>query len=46
MTGTLMLSRLVRDDVMKDLVFSGRILPASEGRAASVWYQSISVTPT
>jgi enoyl-CoA hydratase/carnithine racemase len=31
MTGTLMLSRLVRDDVMKDLVFTGRILPASEG---------------
>ncbi|MGA0148368.1 MAG: enoyl-CoA hydratase-related protein, partial [Ilumatobacteraceae bacterium] len=25
MTGTLMLSRLVRDDVMKDLVFTGRI---------------------
>jgi enoyl-CoA hydratase/carnithine racemase len=24
MTGTLMLSRLVRDDVMKDLVFTGR----------------------
>jgi enoyl-CoA hydratase/carnithine racemase len=33
MTGTLMLSRLVRDDVMKDLVFTGRILPASEGAA-------------
>jgi enoyl-CoA hydratase/carnithine racemase len=33
MTGTLMLSRLVRDDVMKDLVFTGRILPASEGVA-------------
>jgi len=31
MTGTLMLSRLVRDDVMKELVFTGRILPASEG---------------
>jgi enoyl-CoA hydratase/carnithine racemase len=31
MTGTLMLSRLVRDDVMKDLVVTGRILPASEG---------------
>jgi enoyl-CoA hydratase/carnithine racemase len=28
-----MLSRLVRDDVMKDLVFTGRILPASEGAA-------------
>jgi enoyl-CoA hydratase/carnithine racemase len=26
-----MLSRLVRDDVMKDLVFTGRILSASEG---------------
>jgi enoyl-CoA hydratase/carnithine racemase len=33
MTGTLMLSRLVRDDVMKDLVCTGRILPASEGAA-------------
>jgi enoyl-CoA hydratase/carnithine racemase len=33
MTGTLMLSRLVRDDVIKDLVFTGRILPASEGAA-------------
>jgi enoyl-CoA hydratase/carnithine racemase len=33
MTGTLMLSRLVRDDVMKDLVFTGRNLPASEGAA-------------
>jgi enoyl-CoA hydratase/carnithine racemase len=33
MTGTLMLSRLVRDDVMKDLVFTGRIVPASEGAA-------------
>jgi enoyl-CoA hydratase/carnithine racemase len=33
MTGTLMLSRLVRDDVMKHLVFTGRILPASEGAA-------------
>ena len=31
MTGTLMLSRLVRDDVMKELVFTGRVLPASEG---------------
>jgi enoyl-CoA hydratase/carnithine racemase len=31
MTGTLMLSRLVRDDVMKDLVFTGRILHATEG---------------
>ncbi len=31
MTGTLMLSRLVRDDVMKDLVFTGRILQATEG---------------
>jgi enoyl-CoA hydratase/carnithine racemase len=28
MTGTLMLSRLVRDNVMKDLVFTGRIPPA------------------
>jgi enoyl-CoA hydratase/carnithine racemase len=33
MTGTLMLSRLVRDDVMKDLVCTGRILPASEAAA-------------
>ncbi len=33
MTGTLMLSRLVRDDVMKELVFTGRVLPASEGAA-------------
>ncbi len=33
MTGTLRLSRLVRDDVMKDLVFTGRIFPASEGAA-------------
>ena len=33
MTGTLMLSRLVRDDVMKELVFTGRIFPASEGAA-------------
>jgi len=28
-----MLSRLVRDDVMKELVFTGRVLPASEGAA-------------
>jgi len=33
MTGTLMMSRLVRDDVMKELVFTGRVLPASEGAA-------------
>jgi len=33
MTGTLILSRLVRADVVKDLVFTGRILPASEGAA-------------
>ena len=31
MTGTLILSRLVRDNVMKDMVTTGRILPASEG---------------
>jgi enoyl-CoA hydratase/carnithine racemase len=31
MTGTFMLSRLVRDDVMKDLVFTGRILRADKG---------------
>lgn len=31
MTGTLMLSRLVRDDVMKDLVFTARVLSAAEG---------------
>ncbi len=30
MTGTLMLSRLVRGDVMKDLVFSEHILQVSE----------------
>ncbi len=36
MTGTLRLSRLVRDDVMKDLVFTGRIFPASEGAALGV----------
>jgi hypothetical protein len=31
MTGTLMLSRLVRDDVMKDLVFAGRSPSAVRG---------------
>jgi enoyl-CoA hydratase/carnithine racemase len=31
MTGTLMLSRFVRDDVMKDLVFTGRIPSAVRG---------------
>ena len=36
MTGTLRLSRLVRDDVMKDLVFTGRIFPASEGATLGV----------
>ena len=36
MTGTLRLSRLVRDDVMKDLVFTGRIFAASEGAALGV----------
>jgi enoyl-CoA hydratase/carnithine racemase len=36
MTGTLRLSRLVRDDVMKDLVFTGRIFPASEGASLGV----------
>ena len=36
MTGTLMLSRLVRDDVMKELVFTGRIFPASEGATLGV----------
>ena len=36
MTGTLRLSRLVRDDVMKDLVFTGRIFPASEGATFGV----------
>ncbi len=36
MTGTLRLSRLVRDDVMKDLVFTGRIFQASEGATLGV----------
>ena len=36
MTGTLRLSRLVRDDVMKDLVFTGRIFAASEGATFGV----------
>jgi enoyl-CoA hydratase/carnithine racemase len=36
MTGTLRLSRLVRDDVMKDLVFTGRIFSASEGATLGV----------
>ena len=36
MTGTLRLSRLVRDDVMKDLVFTGRIFAASEGATLGV----------
>jgi enoyl-CoA hydratase/carnithine racemase len=32
MTGKFMLSRLVRDYVMKDLVFTGRILRAIKGQ--------------
>ena len=36
MTGTLRLSRLVRDDVMKDLVLTGRIFAASEGATLGV----------
>mgnify|MGYP003677982518 CR=1 FL=1 len=33
MTGTLMLSHLVRPDVARDLVYTARILPADEGHA-------------
>jgi enoyl-CoA hydratase/carnithine racemase len=36
MTGTLMLSRLVRDDVAKDLVFSARIISGVEAHALGV----------
>ncbi|MFM8722123.1 MAG: crotonase/enoyl-CoA hydratase family protein [Acidimicrobiaceae bacterium] len=36
MTGTLMLSRLVRDDVAKDLVFSARIISGIEAHALGV----------
>ncbi len=36
MTGTLMLSRLVRDDVVKDLVFSARIISGTEAHALGV----------
>ena len=36
MTGTLMLSRLVRDDVAKDLVFSARIISVVEAHALGV----------
>ena len=36
MTGTLMLSRLVRDDVTKDLVFSARVISGTEAHALGV----------
>ncbi len=36
MTGTLMLSRLVRDDVVKDLVFSARVISGTEAHALGV----------
>ena len=36
MTGTLMLSRLVRDDVVKDLVFSARVLLGTEAHELGV----------
>lgn len=36
MTGTLMLSRLVRDDVAKDLVFSARVISGSQAHAFGV----------
>ena len=36
MTGTLMLSRLVRDDVAKDLVFSARVILGTEAHALGV----------
>ena len=36
MTGTLMLSRLVRDDVAKDLVFSARIISGAQAHAFGV----------
>ena len=36
MTGTLMLSRLVRDDVAKDLVFSARVISGTEAHALGV----------
>ena len=36
MTGTLMLSRLVRDDVVKDLVFSARVISGTEAHELGV----------
>ena len=36
MTGTLMLSRLVRDDVAKDLVFSARVISGTEAHQLGV----------
>jgi len=36
MTGTLMLSRLVRDDVVKDLVFSARVILGTEAHELGV----------
>lgn len=36
MTGTLMLSRLVRDDVAKDLVFSARVISGTEAHRLGV----------
>ena len=44
MTGTLMLSRLVRDDVAKDLVFSARIISGVEAHALCV-VTRLSYTP-
>lgn len=44
MTGTLMLSRLVRDDVVKDLVFSARIISGAEAHELGV-VTRISDTP-
>ncbi len=44
MTGTLMLSRLVRDDVLKDLVFSARVISGAQAHELGV-VTRISETP-
>lgn len=44
MTGTLMLSRLVRDDVVKDLVFSARVISGAQAHELGV-VTRISETP-